>query len=220
MAKRKRVAQEGGSAGLTADAAGNPAIDPTENVKALTQAEARRQDDLRDLESQHIRQMLAQTERMASVTAECAKEVAVLRDQHNKEMRKSEADRLNAIREVDVQAVQRAAGSPTRPSDRARDSGVRVGGDVARLVSAAATVQATALATALSPLTEAISELRESQYKLQGEKAGAFDMTTDRRFDRCADRHRGRGRHVPHTPRWHRDRRHPLRRPPWAGSES
>src|ERR1700685_2274338 len=77
--------------GLGVDATGGPVVDPTANVLALVSAANQRQDGLRDMESRHLR------------------EVMRIRDKHAREMREAEADRLDAIREVDAQAVQQAA---------------------------------------------------------------------------------------------------------------
>jgi hypothetical protein len=48
----------GGSVGPATDQRNNPVIDPTENVKALNAAEAKRQDGLREKESKHLREIL------------------------------------------------------------------------------------------------------------------------------------------------------------------
>src|ERR1700676_5272176 len=80
------------SPGPGVDAAGIPVIDPTANVLDLVQAGNKRQDDLREMESKHVRELLQ------------------IREDHAKEQRASEKARTDAIREVDVQAVQQAAG--------------------------------------------------------------------------------------------------------------
>ena len=79
--------------GRGVDASGNLAFDPTENVIALVQANKERADDLRKAD-----RTLAKTELKA------IRREAVLRTWHNKEMRKLESSRLDAIRNVDVAA--------------------------------------------------------------------------------------------------------------------
>jgi cobalamin biosynthesis Mg chelatase CobN len=82
---------EAGSSGPAIDRHGNPVIDPTKNVLDLVAAAIQRQDDLRGLESAHIREVLD------------------LRGQHTREMREAEAERLDAIRANDAAAAQRTA---------------------------------------------------------------------------------------------------------------
>jgi hypothetical protein len=50
--------QASGSVGPATDRFNAPVIDPTENVKALNSAEAKRQDGLREAESRHLREIL------------------------------------------------------------------------------------------------------------------------------------------------------------------
>ncbi|HEY9413122.1 MAG TPA: hypothetical protein VIQ30_00050, partial [Pseudonocardia sp.] len=73
------------------DSKGQPVLDPTKNVLDLVEAAIKRQDDLREMESQHQR------------------EIGDLRHQYEKELRKAETARIDAIRAVDVGAVNRAA---------------------------------------------------------------------------------------------------------------
>lgn len=79
------------AAGQGIDAQGGPVIDPTANVIALVEAGMKRQDDLREMEARHVR------------------EVAQLRADHERELRLAEAARLDAIRRVDVEATATAA---------------------------------------------------------------------------------------------------------------
>lgn len=73
-------------------------IDPTENVKALSEASNRRQDDLRSAQDK--------------LTDEKIKHVAAiveLEAKHAREIREAESSRLDAIRLVDVSARDAAA---------------------------------------------------------------------------------------------------------------
>ncbi len=124
------------------DASGGPVIDPTQNVLDLVNAAIARQDDLRMAESRHVR------------------EIATLRAEYAAELRKAETERLNAIRAVDVNAVQRAA---------------EVANQQATTLAAGQAAQADAvrvtLAAALEPIQKDIAELRKSQYELAGQRA-------------------------------------------------
>lgn len=123
------------------DASGRPVIDPTQNVLQLVEAAIKRQDDLRDAEARHVR------------------EIADLRELHAERMRIAEADRINAIRQVDVNAVQRAA-------EVADNRATTLAGQV----STAAEAMRAALAAALEPIQKDIADLRQAQYLTAGGK--------------------------------------------------
>ena len=84
------------------DAQGRPVIDPTENVKALTEAAVNRLDDLRNTETQHSKDLI-------SIITKNIEEMAKLRADYDDRLRDAESKRIDAIRAVDVGAVQRAA---------------------------------------------------------------------------------------------------------------
>jgi hypothetical protein len=143
--------------GLGVDAQGDPVPDPTANVLALVSAANRRQDDLREAESSHVR------------------EVAAIRAQHTKEMREAEAARLDAIREVDRAAVQESA-NVLASQATALAATVNTAAEAMRAsVAAAAAVQETSQAQALTPITAAIEDLRRAQYEAQGQRAQVVD---------------------------------------------
>src|SRR5687767_3285545 len=80
--------------GLATDALGNPVVDPTENVKALTEAAHIRQDDLRKASDKFNQSQI-----------EHIKELVELRASYEEKLAIAEAKRLDAIRAVDVNAV-------------------------------------------------------------------------------------------------------------------
>jgi hypothetical protein len=128
-------------------------IDPTENVIALVQAESKRLDDMRNLVAAH------------------ASEVSALRAEYDEKLRKAETARIDAIRAVDVGAVNRAAEvSATQAITLATQ--VATSAETLRTqVAAAATAAAAALAAALEPIQKSIEDLRRAQYEAQGQKA-------------------------------------------------
>lgn len=77
--------------GLPVGTAGNQAIDPSENVKALSEASSQRQDDLRELQDRLTEEKIKRIEQVMQLRADHAKEIRIL-----------DADRLKAIREVDM----------------------------------------------------------------------------------------------------------------------
>jgi hypothetical protein len=133
------------------DASGNPVIDPTQNVLDLVDAAIRRQDDLREVEAQHIREILN------------------LRAEYDRELREAESNRIDAIRAVDVGAVNRAA------EVAATQATV-----LAAQLSATADASRTGLVAALEPIQKDIQELRKAQYEIAGAKANVGEARQER----------------------------------------
>jgi hypothetical protein len=127
--------------------------DPSTNVLDLVEAAIKRQDDLRDAEGSHLR------------------EVADLRATYATELRRAETQRIDAIRAVDVGAVQRAA-EVAATQATALAAQVAAAAEAMRTqVAAAATASTVALAAALEPIQKDIQDLRRAQYEAQGVKA-------------------------------------------------
>ena len=129
------------SVGLGVDASGGPVIDPTQNVLDLVSAAIKRQDDLREAESRHVR------------------EIAGLRAEYQAELRMLETERINAIRAVDAAAVQQASAVA-----EARATAL------AGQVSTTADATRIALAAALEPIQRRIEDLSRAQYEAQGSR--------------------------------------------------
>jgi hypothetical protein len=83
---------------MAVDAMGGAVVDPTENVKALTEAANTRQDDLRDSHEKLFDAKIA-------ALYETVKTAAA----HQRELDKAESERLNAIRQVDREEVAKTA---------------------------------------------------------------------------------------------------------------
>lgn len=137
--------------------------DPTANVVAILDAAVRRQDDLRLQESAHIRELLA------------------MRAAFDDQLSKAETQRIDAIRAVDVGAVNRAAEvSATQAATLAAQ--VTVSAETLRTqVSSAATAATVALAAALEPIQKDIADLRRAQYEQQGQKVAVSENAVDKR---------------------------------------
>lgn len=133
------------------DAEGRAVIDPTANVIANLEAAVRRQDDLREMESSHLR------------------EVMTLRADYSEQLRKAETARIDAIRAVDVAAVQRAA-EVAAEAVQALATQVPITAEAVR----------TALTAALDPILKDVQELRRIQYEQAGSKATQTEQKTDR----------------------------------------
>jgi hypothetical protein len=139
------------------DASGQAVIDPTQNVLQLVEAAITRQDDLREAEAKHIRELDA------------------MRDAHAKELRESESARLDAIRAVDINAVQRAA--EVAAAQAATLAGqVAASAEALRIAVDQSAVQArTSLSLAMDPIIKDIADLRRVQYEAAGQKTQVID---------------------------------------------
>jgi hypothetical protein len=115
--------------------------DPTKNVESLVAAAMLRQDDLRKAESVHVR------------------EIMILRSEYDKELRAAETNRIDAIRAVDVGAVQRAAEVQAAQA-----------GALAAQVVATADAFRVSIAAALEPIQKDIRDLRDAQSGSRGAK--------------------------------------------------
>jgi hypothetical protein len=139
-------------------------VDPSDNVKALVELTTSHQEELRKLESAHVREMMsAETRRMD--------ELAALRAEHARLMRQAEADRIDAIRLVDVEQVRRAAEVQAQQQQT-----------LATQVVTTADAFRASLTAALQPLQTRIDELSKAQYETQGQKQQVVE-TRDVRAD-------------------------------------
>lgn len=83
---------------LGVDSREGPVVDPTENVIALTKAESKRQDDLRDAAKE-----------LSDAKIAHQKEIGDIRERHQEQLRKAESERLDSIRQVDREDVNKTA---------------------------------------------------------------------------------------------------------------
>lgn len=181
-----------GVAGLAVDSGGNPAVDPTANVIALTRAEARRQDDLREASERFILAKIeaaGELESMRQDNSRLLRELETrriddlinLRAQLEGQLAQKESERIDAIRTVDANAVQNATESA---ADRASVLAQNVDSSAEALRSLVASTEASvaaaaeqsnnALTTALERSTSALSAriaaLEQAQYVGQGQQ--------------------------------------------------
>jgi hypothetical protein len=138
--------------GAAVDASGNPVLDPTKNVLDLVEAAVIRLNDLREADKEH------------------RKEMDELRTSFAREIREAETARIDAIRAVDVGAVQRAAEVQADVATALANQVALSAETLRNTVSETATLSAAALAQAIDPLQKAIDDLRRAQYEQQGQK--------------------------------------------------
>src|SRR5450755_1782409 len=84
-------------------------VDPTENVMALVASQVKRSDDLMAANEKLALATEKRQDDLRAIVAEHVKEITILRAQFEEALREKETQRIDAIRAVDVQAVQRAA---------------------------------------------------------------------------------------------------------------
>jgi len=163
--------QHGGDrTGLGVDARGDPVIDPTENVMSLVEASNKRQDDLREM---HNRLTAAEVKRLDAALAH-VKEMQELRADHSKEIGALESNRLNAIRQVDVLAVNTAADRAAAAIQALAATTTTNAENLRNALNSTATTIATQTANTVAAMTERIAALEKSMYEGKG-KAGVSD---------------------------------------------
>lgn len=158
-------------------------LDPTENVKALTEAANKRQDDLRVGNNELIQAQLSGLQDIITQHVKCIKELnaaearrldeqAALRSDYTERLSSAEAKRIDAIRAVDVNAVavasQRASDQATVLATQVAQSAEALRG----LVASTAATNQQAQQTANAQLSQRITTLEQAQYKGEGKGVG------------------------------------------------
>lgn len=157
-------ANQPAGSGLGVDSGGNPVVDPTANVRELVEAAIKRQDDLRDA-------ALRREDDLRDQESRHVREITELRADYQRQLRQAETERIDAIRAVDVGAVNRAAEvQAIQAATLAKQ--VADSAEAMRVqVAATATASTVALGAALDPIKNDIADLRRAQYEAQGQKA-------------------------------------------------
>jgi hypothetical protein len=173
MATTKRPISVPVKNGIGVDSQGNPTVDPSPNVKDLSDASNLRQDDLRVATEKLFDSQIHALEHISDIRAEHRKEIDSLRDSYEEKLRTAEAKRIDAIRAVDVNAV---AVDRLRASDQASvlANQVSASADTLRtLVSSTATAVQTAQTTLGNALSDRITKVEQFQYTGAGKGLGA-----------------------------------------------
>lgn len=145
-------------------------VEPSENVKALSEASNKRQDDLRMATEKLLQVQLDALERLAVLRAEHAKEMAQVRADHYERLAVAEAKRIDAIRAVDVNAVAVAS---TRATDQATVLAAQVTQSAETIRTALAGSQAAAdarLQQLSQTLSARLTTLEQGSYQQAGAK--------------------------------------------------
>ncbi len=128
--------------------------DPTKNVESLVDAAMQRQDDLRAMESAHVRELMK------------------MRSEYDHMLRQAEADRIDAIQTRSDLTVQRAAEVQATQAST-----------LAAQVATTADAFRASLAAALAPIMASIEDLRRAQYEAQGQKTQVVEARGSDRFN-------------------------------------
>jgi gamma-glutamylcysteine synthetase len=175
-----------GARGLGVDIYGGQVVDPTANVIALTEAEAKRQDDLREAneklqksENTRLEAYVAHAEFIGDLRAKHQKEFADARDRHILEMRTAEAARLDSIRQVDVTAVKTEA-------DRAQAAIATLAAttstnaeNLRNALNATAATIAKSTSDTFAQVTERLAALEKASYESVGKQRIADPMIAE-----------------------------------------
>ena len=141
-----------GNPGAGVDASGNPVLDPTKNVLDLVEAAILRQDDLRKLTTEHV------------------KEIVAIRAEYDEKLRDAETSRIDAIRQVDVGNVQRAAEVQAAQALTLATQVTTSAEALRAQVATTATAFDAKLTLALEPIQKRIDDLTRAQYETVGQK--------------------------------------------------
>jgi len=155
--------------------------DPTENVKALSEAANKRQDDLRLADEKLSRALFEAQEKITSLWTEQFRELSSAQDQRIDEIGKlraefsnqlsvAEAKRIDAIRAVDVNAVAVAS---TRATDQAQVLATQVSQSAEALRTLVATTASTVAVSQqqlANTLSARITTLEQAGYQQAGKQ--------------------------------------------------
>lgn len=160
-----------GSTAFGVDQHGNPVKDPTKNVLDLVNASARRADDLRLADLRYLELVIKRIDDLRLAEAARVNEQLAIRASYEERLTKAEADRINAIRAVDVNAVAVAS---QRQSDQAAVLATQVtqtAETLRALVATTANTSNLATSAANAALSDRITALEQKQYVGQGRQA-------------------------------------------------
>lgn len=149
-----------GAPGPGVDASGRAAGDPTANVIALSAADNRRQDDLREAER-----------RYNDLRSEHQQEIAALRAEHGKELAAKESSRLDSIRQVDREEVTKTAASANLAIATLAKQTTDLASTLQNTVQTTAGAAETRRATDMAEVNKRVSALELSSSEGKGKSA-------------------------------------------------
>ncbi len=156
MAKKR----SNGRSGAGIDYLGGPVVDPTENVKALSEAASKRQDDLREalaaLDKARIDALAEQLRR----AEQYGDRIETIHSTHAAAIHASEQERLRTVREIDVAALTNLSHTVTTGFESLRNA----------LQSTASRIEASATERA-NAISDRVTQLERTSYEGKGKEA-------------------------------------------------
>lgn len=143
--------------GQPVDASGGPTIDPTENVKALSEASNIRQDDLREA-----------SDKYNAIAIQHTKEIAALHAGYAEKLSVAESKRIDAIRAVDVNAVAIASERQSAQAGVLATQVIQSADALRALVSSTAQTIAEQNRQQFSQMNDRITAVERTQYEGRG----------------------------------------------------
>jgi hypothetical protein len=168
----------GASQGPAVDRTGQPVVDPTQNVLDLVEAAIRRQDDLRQADSAHLRELMAVRSEYDQKLRDSDRHEAGVRAGYEDRLAAKETARLDAIRAVDVANVESARQVAEARANTLATQQQASADALRNQVEQARITTADALAQTVAPLQKSIEDLRQAQYQQQGEKSSKVETST------------------------------------------
>jgi hypothetical protein len=177
-------AAPGSSPGPAVDRTGAPVMDPSPNVLDLVEAAIQRQDDLREADARHSRELAVIRHDYDRQLREADRHEADTRSKYEDRLREKETQRLDAIRAVDVANVESARQVAEARANTLATQQQASADALRNQVEQARITTADALAQTVAPLQKSIEDLRQAQYQQQGEKSSKTETSSSSRDDR------------------------------------
>lgn len=158
--------------GVGVDPSGGPLIDPTQNVLDLVGAANLRQDDLR-----------AAAKELSDTKIAHQQEIGELREKHQEALRTAESQRLDSIRQVDREDVNKTAAQALNAIATLATATTTTAETLRTQVATTASAAATSLANSMGEVNKRLSALELASSEGRGKQTVADPMLEEMRRD-------------------------------------
>lgn len=149
--------------GPAVDAQGRTVVDPTQNVLDLVEAAIKRQDDLREMESKHTREM-------STFRTVFDNKIDGMRAEFAEKLAGKESERLDSIRAVDQATVQQRATVYEQQVQALAKAASETAETLRKQVESTALASDTKNDAKFAEVTRALAALQEAQFRTAGGK--------------------------------------------------
>jgi hypothetical protein len=156
---KKSKRRTGSQSGQAVDSSGGPGLDPTENVIALTEAANQRQDDLRACTKELSDAKLFYQEKIGDLREKHQAELRNIGEEHQRVLRLAEAQRLDSIRQVDREDVNKTAAQALNAIQTLAQTSNTTAETLRNQVATTAAAAANQLATTTGEINKRLSAL-------------------------------------------------------------